>query len=388
MKKDSAAIMPSIMLMSVISAFGAGSCMFIIPIFAQNLGASYIDLGMIALIHSISYVLLVGIGGYLSDKKNCTHIMIIGLIIRIFSIGLLAISNTIFHIYLLSALGGMALGLFIPSSETLVLRINSGENRVKAISSLNITFSIGMFIGPVAGGYIADMIGIRNLFQFSAIFTVISTVIAILLISRNFVHEEIHTDPIKEGVKTMIKQFKTMFMFILPYGAIFGNMIYIFPAYANSQGETISTVGILILIFGIGRVIGSVIVSWMSERSEKFAVIVSSIILIFSHTILTITWSLPLTILSIFLIGIGIGIIFPITLNIVTKRNETKNMGLTIGSFETIMVIGIAIGPPLSGLVAENISLNATFIVSTIMSLILLLTGNKIFNENKLNEEI
>ena len=34
MKNDSAAIMPSIMLMSVISAFGAGSCMFIIPIFA------------------------------------------------------------------------------------------------------------------------------------------------------------------------------------------------------------------------------------------------------------------------------------------------------------------------------------------------------------------
>ena len=216
MKKDPASIMPSIMLMSLLSAFGAGSCMFIIPIFAQDLGASYIELGIIALIHSISYVLVVGIGGYLSDKKDCTQIMVIGLILRIFSIGLLAIANTVFDIYLLSALGGIALGLFIPSSETLVLRINSKEDRIKSISSLNITFSIGMFIGPLTGGYIANIIGIRNLFQFSAVFTIISTIIAILLISRNFVNEEIQTEPIKEGVKAMISQFRNMFLFILP----------------------------------------------------------------------------------------------------------------------------------------------------------------------------
>ncbi len=387
MKKDPASIMPSIMLMSLLSAFGAGSCMFIIPIFAQDLGASYIELGIIALIHSISYVLVVGIGGYLSDKKDCTQIMVIGLILRIFSIGLLAIANTVFDIYLLSALGGIALGLFIPSSETLVLRINSKEDRIKSISSLNITFSIGMFIGPLTGGYIANIIGIRNLFQFSAVFTIISTIIAILLISRNFVNEEIQTEPIKEGVKAMISQFRNMFMFILPYGAIFGNIIYIFPAYANSQGETLSTVGILILVFGIGRVIGSVIVNWMSKRGERFAIISSSIILIFSHFILTIDWTLSLIILSVFLIGNGIGIIFPIALSIITKRNESKNMGLTIGSFETLMVIGIAIGPPLSGFAAENISLNSTFMVSTIMSVILLLTGSKIFKENKLEKK-
>ncbi len=53
------------------------------------------------------------------------------------------------------------------------------------------------------------------------------------------------------------------------------------------------------------------------------------------------------------LIGTFIGIIYPQTIVYVSKRAPSQNLGFAIGTYETIFGVGFAVGPVLSGFVAQ-----------------------------------
>jgi len=53
------------------------------------------------------------------------------------------------------------------------------------------------------------------------------------------------------------------------------------------------------------------------------------------------------------LIGAFIGIIYPQTIAYVSKRAPSQNLGFAIGAYETIFGVGFAVGPILSGFVAQ-----------------------------------
>ena len=56
MKNNRLNLLPRIYLMTFMSAFGEGSSAFLIPIFAQSLGGSYVDIGMISAAQSLGFV--------------------------------------------------------------------------------------------------------------------------------------------------------------------------------------------------------------------------------------------------------------------------------------------------------------------------------------------
>jgi len=69
------------------------------------------------------------------------------------------------------------------------------------------------------------------------------------------------------------------------------------------------------------------------------------------------------------LLGACIGIIYPQTVAIVSKRSPPQNLGFAIGAYETIFGVGFAVGPILLGFVAQTAGPDLALLVLAIVSL-------------------
>jgi len=140
------------------------SYFYLIPAFAERLGAGYLDLGLIGTIRSLPYTFLPVIAGYLGDRFGRRRLYLLS----IFAVGaatlLLAVTDTIPGIMAVQVLLGIGLALFWPISEALVSGISSLHERAAAIGMYAVAWGSGFLIGPLAGGILAQEIGFQIAF--------------------------------------------------------------------------------------------------------------------------------------------------------------------------------------------------------------------------------
>jgi MFS family permease len=70
--------------------------------------------------------------------------------------------------------------------------------------------------------------------------------------------------------------------------------------------------------------------------------------------------------LGIMLIGGGTGVIFPITISLISRQFPEDSAGAGIGSYETSMNIGQTGGPYLAGVLASLTSIRYSFLAMSI----------------------
>jgi MFS family permease len=79
---------------------------------------------------------------------------------------------------------------------------------------------------------------------------------------------------------------------------------------------------------------------------------------------------LPL-IVGLLIMGVSVGFIFPISFTLALKKVEQKMLGRGVGIYESILGVGFAGGPIVSGLIAENIEPKAPYLILGLLCLII-----------------
>jgi MFS family permease len=102
-----------------------------------------------------------------------------------------------------------------------------------------------------------------------------------------------------------------------------------------------------------------------------------------SFLVLIISVRMPIPILGMIIFGIGHGLIFPTSAAIIKNNTREQNRGVATGTFYALVVAGIAIGAPISGVVFELLGPLAMFTLGIIVPLsisiiIFLIFRNKI----------
>jgi MFS family permease len=135
------------------------ACVYLIPAFAEELGAGYLDLGLIGTVRSLPYTFLPVIAGYLGDRLGKLRLYLLSVFAVGFARLLLAATYTIQGILAVQVLLGIGLSLFWPISEALVSEISSLQERASAIGTYAVSWGLGFLIGPLIGGIIAEAAG-------------------------------------------------------------------------------------------------------------------------------------------------------------------------------------------------------------------------------------
>jgi len=169
----------------VIAMFVLSIGQLIIPRYAEEVGVSSretgILLGAVGLVLMISYVLF----GRISDKVGRALPMVTGLCIAALGIGLLAVFlswNTMRILLPVIAVGG---GAFAPAGMAILSEVAPEDLRGTTMGIYDFSISIGMILGPLYGGIVKDLFGYRVLFLSCSLLVSIA-----LLVLTAFIRKE------------------------------------------------------------------------------------------------------------------------------------------------------------------------------------------------------
>lgn len=153
-------------------ALSRGAFATFLPIFA----AFYVHLtpthiGVLLAVNILLMSLLQVYSGKLADRFNRRTLVVLGSIINLTYLALIPLAHNFWYLLGLCALGGLGTAISIPAASALTVEEGRKFGMGSTIAIFTMAMSIGMAIGPIASGLIADMVSINSVFYFGAAVT-------------------------------------------------------------------------------------------------------------------------------------------------------------------------------------------------------------------------
>jgi MFS family permease len=326
---------------------------YLIPAFAESLGAGYLDLGLIGTVRAVPYTFLPVIAGYLGDRLGRRRLYLAS----VFAVGsatlLLAATRTIEGILAVQVILGIGLSLFWPISEALVLEISSTQERASAIGMYAVAWGIGFLIGPIVGGIIAQLSGYQATFLFAGVLILTAAGLSLVTVreeqGRHGDTEKTPAHPSWEVLSAVLP----MLIVQIPYAIILAFIVSILPGYATESGLTPSEVGLILSGFGFARIMAFSLSGRLGKIGERKSIGFAFLGMVPALLLIALNKSIIGLFVGASAAGALIGILYPQTIAVVSKCSPPQNLGFAIGAYETIFGVGFAAGPILVGFVAQ-----------------------------------
>jgi len=348
---------------------------YFIPLFAQEFGATFLQLGFIGAVGALTYVVATMIVGHFADRVSHMWLYVLALLLNAIATAVLVLCHSVSDIILLRAFGGLTLSFLWPTAEVLVIDLSSEKNRVKEMGTYSVVWGTGFLIGPALGGVIIPTLGFTSLFLLSSILILVGFVQAVVALVPHVKPGErtlglVPTFTIS-GLKSSIQKLWSWYLLIALFGMIYGVVTTIFPGYANSVGVTAELIGIMFTAFGISRIAVFATIQHFVRLGE--ARVLTLVSLTISGAILLVAFVpkyfafLP----AIIALGIGFAIIFPISISLISRSFTAERSGVAIGSYESVYGMGAAFGPIFSGAIAALTTVNESFLAVALLGFLM-----------------
>ncbi|MCD6571126.1 MAG: MFS transporter [Deltaproteobacteria bacterium] len=349
---------------------GVGIVLPILPIYAQGLGASATQIGLIFASFSLSKTICTPIIGALSDHTNRKNPILIGLILYSFIAITYVWAKDPSTLILIRLIHGIASAFILPIAMSYVGIIAEEGEEGLYMGSFNMALFLGMGAGPLLGGVLTDLWGVNAAFYALSILSAFAFTLTIIMLPPMPVSRDtgagLNLLPFRRVLQS--SSMKGLFFFRAISALGRGGLIAFIPVLAKASGISNAEIGILISanIFITGlfqRPFGRMVTSANKIR----LVITGSIIGAVSLA------SLPFgnSFLAFFflgsIMGIGGAMSIPAASVMVVENGKSLGMGATIGIFDMAMGLGQILGPLLAGFVMDIFDIDTTFYVSGIL---------------------
>jgi MFS family permease len=142
----------------VANSFGNGVVFPFLAIYLDDVRRFGIATAGIAIALSSLSQLLAGIAvGPVIDRLGARRVLASGLVIQALGFGLLPLVREPWHAYVLLIVEGIGSACFWPSQSTLISRLTPAARRHAAFAQQRVTMNLGVGLGGVAGGLIANV---------------------------------------------------------------------------------------------------------------------------------------------------------------------------------------------------------------------------------------
>lgn len=360
-------VFPVLALATFSSMLGVGIIAPLLPIYAEELGATDIWVGIIFASFSISRSIFMPFVGRLSDRYGRKRFITIGILIySLISLGYIW-ANDITHLTIVRLIHGAASAMIIPIAQAYIGEIAPEGEEGKWMGSFNAAFFSGFGFGPLLGGLLTDHFGMDFAFYAMGGLNLIAFLIAAFLLPEiKQKKTAVNTRPsFKEMGESRI--IRGLFIYRLTFAMGREGAFFTFlPIFATlSLGLDSSLTGVLlavnILIMSILQLYGGKLADRFKKRT---LVTIGGIINIAFMALIPLThnfWQLlGLSALG----GIGGAISMPAASALSVEEGRKFGMGSTITLIFMAMSIGMVIGPILGGVLAEATNIDSVFYFS------------------------
>ncbi len=365
-------VFPILALAIFSSMLGVGIVSPLLPLYAENLGATGIWVGLIFAGFSISRTIITPVAGTLSDRSGRKLFLSIGLLTyAIISLGYIWADSAL-QLTIVRLIQGVAAGMIMPIAQAYVGDISPEGEEGKWMGYFNAAFFTGFGFGPLMGGVLSDHFSMSVAFSTMGGLNLLAFLIVAFLLpeirpgekasSPHSSYKEMSTSGLMRGL------FSFRLAFSLGRGA-FASFLPIFAAASLDLSPTL--IGVLL---AVNILLMSLLQAYGGNIADKFnrraLVIVGSIVNITYLILIPWTSNFWQLLVICALGGISAAISMPAASALTVEEGRRFGMGSTMAAFTMAFSIGMAAGPLLSGVIADYVSINSVFYFGAIAGLI------------------
>ncbi|MCT8336309.1 MFS transporter [Methanoculleus sp. Afa-1] len=352
---------------------GLGIVSPLLPIYAENLGATGIWLGIIFSAFSLSRSVFMPIIGRISDRRGRKWIILIGM----FAYAVLSLAYIVADsVYSLTAVRfahGIASAMVVPIAMAYVADLSEKGREGSHMGNFSISMFLGMGMGPLLGGFLNDAFGLDSVFYVMAALSAFATLLVGVSLpeakSSTFTVPEGDAVPLREIFRLPVMRGVMVFSFISALGR--GGMMVFIPVFGPLIAITPFEVGVVLSANTFLMALLQVPVGKITDAGDKVVlIVVGSAITALAIAAIPLSGSfLPLLVITS-VVGIGGAIQQPAIMALTVDAGRTIGMGTSMGAYNTVFGIGMIIAPLMGGVFMDYIGIDAVFYVGGAVSLL------------------
>ena len=359
-----------VVLLTVLTHTSYKGSKVLISLYALDLGASPLTIGVLFSMYSVFPVLLAVYAGTLSDRYGFRRLILFG------ACGLVA---GLFIPFALPGLGalfasavliGLCYIFYTVAVQHLIGSIGEGAMRTRNYSIFSIGVGLTALLGPTTAGFAIDTIGHRETYLLLAVLPIIP-VLGLALLPRLLpAGRAKHKHGGERRIGDLLKN--APLRRVLVTAAIVETGLELFnfflPIYARSLGLSATLIGIVMGTFAVALLLVRTVMPKLVRHSSEERVLSGSIYLA-AATFAAFPFATTFAQLAAisFVLGLGLGCGSPLSLVLAYNRSPQGRAGEGIGVRQTVTKVTELVMPVIFGSLGTAIGMGPVFWVDAVL---------------------
>src|SRR5699024_8984295 len=179
-------VLPVLFSIMFLVMVGFGIIIPVLPFYAEELGASPAELGLLMAVYSFMQFIFAPMWGKVSDRIGRKPVIMIGIFGLSLSFFMLALSTNLWMLFAARIIGGLLSAANMPTVMAYVADITTEDERGKGMGIVGAATGLGFILGPAIGGIFTN-INLEAPFYIAGILSFI-TLILVLFILKESIH--------------------------------------------------------------------------------------------------------------------------------------------------------------------------------------------------------
>lgn len=316
--------------------------------------------GVVLASYTIASVIIRPFSGFGLDRYGRKTVFLIALLIYTFITCGYIVTNTIAWIIVLRLIHGLSWGVSTISSSTVAVDNIPSETRGEGIGYYSLSTTIGMAVGPMAGLFFWQHWGYGALFISAFLISLAALLCASMIHFEPlpFPRERIHFSWRNLLDKPSILPSLSLLIIMSTYGgllsfiALYGKELGI----KNSSG--------FFLLFAIGIGLSRFFSGKLIDRKGPQGILSFCIVLLMiGYPFLALVQNEVGFYTSALILGIGIGVVFPVFQTMVNNQAPSERRGAANSTLYTFLDIGMGLGMLLMGSISHHSSIQTALLI-------------------------
>ncbi len=343
----------------------------LVSLFALELGAPQIMLGVIIALYSLCPTLLALYAGKLSDRLGVARPLALGCTGIALSLLLPGLLPSLHALYLSALLIGFSFVFYNVSVQNLIGMLSSAEARTRNFSNLSLMIASGGFVGPLIAGFAIDSFGHAIGYLCIAVLPAIS---AVILFSRRRSLAALSGRGKKDeeaGYAVGLLGNAPLRRILITSGIILTAIDlfqFYMPIYGHAIGLSASAIGMVLAMFaGAAFIVRTILPQIVKRFGEEQVLIGSIFIAAGTYLLFPLVESGIVLGLIAFLLGLGTGCGQPLTLMMIYARAPEGRSGEALGLRMTINNLTHIVVPLFFGTLGTAFGVAPVFLANAVM---------------------
>ncbi|MEH7223275.1 MFS transporter [Bacillus sp. JJ1566] len=332
---------------------GFGIIIPVIPFYAEDLGASPTELGLLMAVYSLMQFLFAPMWGRISDRIGRKPVIMIGIFGLAVSFFLMALSTDLWMLFAARIVGGFLSAANMPTVMAYAADITSEEDRGKGMGIIGASIGLGFIFGPAIGG-IFSKTDLQMPFYIAGTLSLLTFFLVMMVLKESLPKEERHqSDRKRTGLLKAVNGPESVLFFLSLFITLSLSGLEATFAYfaAEKAGLGTTDLGYIFMIMGLaGAIVQGGLVGRLTKRfGEGFVIQIGIFVSALGFFLILFTKNFLTAAIFLTIFGVGNGVIRPAVSALLTKRSKTGHGSVTglLSSFDSL---GRILGPILGGL--------------------------------------